>query len=252
VIQVELPEVEFPAGLCQFVATPIGNLGDMTLRGLAILAAADIVFAEDTRLTRRLLSRYGITAKLQSYHDHNKTRQVPRILERLRSGERVAVVSDAGMPAISDPGFTLIRAMLAADLPWTVVPGPSSVLTALVMSGFSTARFTFLGYPPRKPGPRQRFLTEALADQGSVVILESCHRIRTTLSQLVTLAPDRPLAVVREMTKIHEETLRGTASQLLADLTGSRLKGELVIVLQGQPASRDESVRRRDRRRGES
>lgn len=246
---IDLPEVEFPAGLCQFVATPIGNLSDMTLRGLAVLASADVVYAEDTRHTRLLLSRYGITTRLQSYHDHNKQRQVPLILARLREGERVAVVSDAGMPAISDPGFTLIRALREAELPWTVVPGPSSVLTALVLSGLPTDRFTFLGYPPRKSGARERFLAEALADPGSVVILESCHRIRGTLEQLAGLACERQLAVVREMTKLHEETLRGTAAQLLVAMTGARLKGELVLVLAGNP--KPTRVRQRHRQRSE-
>ncbi len=238
-----LPVVELPAGSCQFVATPIGNLGDVTLRGLAVLAAADIVFAEDTRHTRRLLTRYGITAKLESFHDHNKTRQVPRILQRLQAGERVAVVSDAGMPAISDPGFTLIRALQEAGLPWSVVPGPSSVLTALVLSGFSTDRFRFMGYVPRKQGAREKFLTDALQAPDSVVVFESCHRILATLSHIAALAPGRSVALVREMTKIHEETLRGTADELLAVMTGPRLKGELVLVFAGRsPGEGDEET----------
>lgn len=231
-----LPEVEFPAGLCQFVATPIGNLGDMTLRGLAVLAAADRIYAEDTRHTRRLLARYGIGARLESYHDHNKTRQVPRIVERLKAGERLAVVSDAGTPAISDPGYALIRALQDADLPWTVIPGPSSVLAALVLSGFPTDRFCFLGYPPRRKGPRERFLAAALDRAETVVLLESRHRIRTTLEQLAGLQPERLVAVVREITKIHEETLRGTATEVLAGLVGPRARGEMVLVVGGSPA----------------
>lgn len=233
-----LPEVEFPPGLCQFVATPIGNLDDVSLRGLAVLAAADVIYAEDTRQTRRLLARYGISARLASYHDHNKARQVPRIVEALRQGARVAVVSDAGTPAVADPGYVLIRALRREELPWTVVPGPSSVLAALLLAGFPTDRFTFVGYPPRKPGPRARFLAEALATAGSVVVLESCHRIRATLEQLAELEPVRELAVVREITKVHEETLRGTATEVLARMSGPRLKGELVLVLAGAAASR--------------
>ena len=229
----ELPVVEFPPGLCQFVATPIGNLGDMTLRGPAVLAAADIVYAEDTRRTRRLLAHYGIRAKLASYFDHNKARQVPRIVAQLQAGQRVAVVSDAGTPAISDPGYTLIRALREHELVWSVVPGPSSVLAAIVLAGFPTDRFTFVGYPPRKSGPRGRFLTEVLLVPGSVVMLESCHRIRSTLEQLAGLDAARELALVREITKIYEETLRGTASEILDCLTGPRLKGELVLVLAG-------------------
>jgi len=230
-----LPEVDFPAGLCQFVATPIGNLGDMTLRGLAVLAAADLVFAEDTRHTGRLLAHYGIRARLASYHDHNKARQVPRIVARLEAGERLAVVTDAGMPAISDPGFALIRALREADLPWTVVPGPSCVLAALVLAGLPTDRFSFLGYPPRRKGPRERFLAAALAETGTVIVLESRHRIKATLEQIARLAPDRPLALVREITKIHEEVLRGCAGDVLTRLVGPREKGEMVLVLGGRP-----------------
>ncbi len=237
-----LPEIDFPAGQCLFVATPIGNLDDMTLRGLAALAAADLVFAEDTRRTRRLLARYGIEARLASYHDHNKTRQVPRILSRLAEGLRVAIVSDAGMPAISDPGYTLIRALQAAGRSWSVIPGPSSVLAALVLSGFPTDRFTFLGYPPRKPGPRRRFLQEVCQQEGSVILLESCHRIRATLEAMDELDPERPLAVVREITKVHEETLRGTAAELLDQLAGPRLKGELVLVVGGPDLSGQNGV----------
>jgi len=232
-IQVPVPEVDFPGGQCHFVATPIGNLGDVGLRALAILAAADVVFAEDTRHTRRLLNRYGIQVPLASYHDHNKARVVPVIVSRLKDGQKVAVVSDAGMPCISDPGFTLVRSLLEEDLPWTVIPGPSSTVTALVLSGFSPDRFLYLGYAPRKKGQRKTFLEEALAEPGTVLIFESCHRIRSTLEILDELAPLRMLSVVREISKIHEETLRGSAGQLLEIMIGRRLKGELVIVLQG-------------------
>jgi 16S rRNA (cytidine1402-2'-O)-methyltransferase len=232
-IQVEVPEVDFPGGLCHFVATPIGNLGDISLRALAILAAAEIVYAEDTRHTRRLLDRYGIRVPMASYHDHNKAKVVPVIVSRLKDGDRVAVVSDAGMPCISDPGFTLVRSLLEEDLPWTVIPGPSSTVAALVLAGFSPDRFLYLGYAPRKKGQRRKFLADALTEPGTVLIFESCHRIRSTLEILAELAPDRILAVVREITKIHEESLRGNAGQLLDIMTGRRLKGELVMVLQG-------------------
>ncbi|MEN8006050.1 MAG: 16S rRNA (cytidine(1402)-2'-O)-methyltransferase [Candidatus Krumholzibacteriota bacterium] len=228
-----LPEVDFPGGRCHLVATPIGNMGDIGLRALAVLAAADIVFAEDTRHTRRLLDRFGIKVPLASYHDHNKVKVVPVIVARLKEGEKVAVVSDAGMPCISDPGFTLTRTLLQEDLPWTVIPGPSSTVTALVMSGYSPDRFLYLGYAPRKKGQRRKFLAMALEEPGTVLIFESCHRIRSTLEILGELAPARQVAVAREISKIHEETLRGTAEDLLEILTGRRLKGELVMVLQG-------------------
>jgi len=150
------------------------------------------------------------------------------------------VVSDAGMPCISDPGFTLVRALQEAELPWTVVPGPSSVLAALVLSGFSPDRFLFVGYLPRKKGRRARLLTELLDETGTVLALESCHRITSTLELLADLAPKRRLAIAREITKLHEETLRGTASRLLELMTGRRLKGELVLVLQGAAESTDQ------------
>ncbi|MBU0741747.1 16S rRNA (cytidine(1402)-2'-O)-methyltransferase [bacterium] len=228
-----LPELDFPAGTCFFVCTPIGNLDDMAPRGLAALAAADVVYAEDTRRTRRLLSRYGVHARLEAYHDHNKDRQAPRIVERLHRGERVAVVSDAGMPAIADPGYVLLQALRREGLPWSVVPGPSSILAALVLAGFPTDRFLFVGYPPRRAGRLRTFLGEVLAERGTVVMLESVHRVGKTLVALRELAPGRELAVVREMTKLHEETLRGTADVLLEEMVGPRLKGELVLVLRG-------------------
>ena len=237
-IQVALPEINFPGGLCHFVATPIGNMGDIGLRALAVLAQADVVFAEDTRHTRGLLDRYGIRVPLVSYHDHNKAQVVPLIVARLKEGQKVAVVSDAGMPCISDPGFTLTRALLEEDLPYTVIPGPSSTVTALVLSGFSPDRFLYLGYAPRKKGQRRTFLEEALAERGTVLIFESCHRIRSTLEILAELAPARMVAVAREISKIHEETLRGSPGQLLDIMTGKRLKGELVVVLQGQGGKR--------------
>jgi 16S rRNA (cytidine1402-2'-O)-methyltransferase len=228
-----VPEVDFPGGLCHFVATPIGNLGDISLRALAILAGADIIFAEDTRHSRRLLGHYGIRVPSASYHDHNKAQVVPRIVERLQAGEKVAVISDAGMPCVSDPGYTLIKALQEADLGWTIIPGPSSTLAALVLSGFPTDRFLFMGYPPRKKGQRATFLHEALAETGTVLMLESCHRIVSTLEILSEIAPERSLAVAREITKLHEETLKGTAAELLKIMTGARLKGELVLVVKG-------------------
>lgn len=237
---VVLPPVDPAPGVCHFVATPIGNLGDVSLRALAVLAAADVVYAEDTRHTRRLVDRYGLAITMAAYHDHNKDRVVPRIVERLAAGEKVAVVSDAGMPCVSDPGFTLVRALQAAELSWTVVPGPSSTLAALVLSGFSPDRFLFLGYAPRKKGQRSRFLDDALAEEGTVLILESCHRIRSTVEMLLEQAPGRRLAVAREITKLHEETLRGTPSEVLPLLTGKRLKGELVLVLEGRKAAAKE------------
>ena len=236
---VTLPEIEFPPGLCHFVATPIGNMADISLRALAVLAAADVVYCEDTRHTRRLLNRYDLKCYLMSYHDHNKLKAVPQIIERLRAGEKVVVVSDAGMPVICDPGFSLSRRLLEEELPWTVIPGPSSTLSALVLSGFSPDRFLFVGYLPRKKGKRATFFKNTLEEPGTVVFLESCHRITSSLEILAELAPNRILAVAREITKLHEETLRGTAADLLKVMTGRRLKGELVLVMQGTAAAPD-------------
>ncbi len=229
-----LPPIDFPAGLCLLVATPIGNLDDVTLRALAALASADVVYAEDTRRTRRLLARYELSARLVSYHDHSRDLVVAGIVKRLRDGERVVVVSDAGTPGIADPGYTLLRALREEGLPWSIVPGPSSVLAALLLAGFPMDRFLFAGYPPRRPGPARAFLATALAAGCTAVVLESCHRARATLSLLAELAPAREIALAREITKVHEETLRGTPAQVLAQMNGPRLKGELVIVLRAE------------------
>jgi len=231
VLTLPVPAVDLEPGSCWLVATPIGNLGDLTLRAVAVLAACDVVFAEDTRSARRLLQHVGLHKPLEAYHDHNKARAVPRILERLAQGQRVAVVSDAGMPCVSDPGFTLVRALRDVDRTWSVVPGPSSVLMGLVLSGFEPDRFMFAGYPPRKSGARTRWLTELLELDCTAILLESVHRIRSTLEAMAELAPTRELAICREMTKLHEETLRGPASSLLDRMVGQRLKGELVLLM---------------------
>ncbi len=230
---VRLPEISPAAGSCWLVATPIGNLGDITLRALAVLDACDVIYAEDTRQTRKLLAHFGISRPLAAYHDHNKDRAVPEILARLRAGQKVAVVTDAGMPCISDPGFTLVRALRDAQLPWSVAPGPSSTLAALVLAGFEPDRFVFAGYPPRRKGARARWLRDLLDLACTVILLESVHRIRSTLEMLAELEPARELAICREITKVHEETLRGPAPALLARMTGERLRGELVLLMRG-------------------
>lgn len=229
-----LPELSLEPRSCWLVATPIGNLADMTLRALAVLAACDVIYAEDTRQTRKLLSHFGLSKPLEAYHEHNEDRAVTRIIGRLRAGERVAVVSDAGTPCISDPGYVLIRALGAAGLRWYAAPGPSSVLTALVLSGFEPDRFVYAGYPPRRKGARARWLQELLELGCTIILLESVHRVRSTLEILSAIAPERELAICREMTKLHEETLRGPAAALLETMTGKRLRGELVLLLRGR------------------
>jgi 16S rRNA (cytidine1402-2'-O)-methyltransferase len=238
---VNLPAVELAAGSCWLVATPIGNLGDITLRALAVLAACDTVFAEDTRQTRKLLAHYGLSRPLEAYHDHNKDRAVAGILGRLRAGQRVAVVSDAGTPCISDPGFVLLRALREEGMAWQTVPGPSSVLAALVLAGFEPDRFLYAGYPPRRKGARARWLGQLLDLGCTTILLESVHRIRSTLEILEQIAPRAELAICREITKLHEETLRGPAAALLQEMTGRRLRGELVLLLRGPTGNEDET-----------
>ncbi len=235
-----VPAVDLEPGSCWLVATPIGNLGDITLRALAVLAACDVVYAEDTRQTRRLLAHYRLRTPLAAYHDHNEERAVAQILDRLAAGERVAVVSDAGTPCVSDPGFTLVRALRQAGRAWSVVPGPSSTLAGLVLAGFEPDRFVYAGYPPRKRGARARWLQELLDLDCTVIVLESVHRIRSTLEILMEVAPRRELAVCREITKLHEETLRGTAAEVLEQFTGPRLRGELVLLLRGSRGTEPE------------
>jgi 16S rRNA (cytidine1402-2'-O)-methyltransferase len=230
---ITLPEIDFPIGSCMLVATPIGNLSDMSFRGLAAMAKADVVYAEDTRRTRKLIAHYGISARLEPMHDHNKERVVPKAIQRVKDGQRIVLVSDAGMPAVADPGFVLVRELCKEELPYSIVPGPSSVLAALVLSGFPTDRFRFAGYLPRKSGKLRTTLSELLESKETVIALESCHRILKSLTAINELAPERELAIAREITKVHEETLRGTAAQLTEMMTGPRLKGELVLLIHG-------------------
>jgi 16S rRNA (cytidine1402-2'-O)-methyltransferase len=216
-----------PLAVC---ATPIGNLDDVTLRLLTELREAELVLCEDTRVTRVLLERHGIDARLLSYHEHNEAQRVAEVLPRLEAGERVALVSDAGLPAISDPGARLIAAALDAGVPVTVVPGPSAVETALVAAGLGADRYQFVGFLPR--GERAlRALWEELARwPHAVVAFESAQRLPRALASLAAVQPERPAAVCRELTKFYEEVSRGTAAELAERFTEPP-KGELVLVL---------------------
>jgi 16S rRNA (cytidine1402-2'-O)-methyltransferase len=213
-------------------ATPIGNLQDVTLRVLDALREADVVACEDTRHTRVLLDRHGITAKLVSYHEHNERARASDLAARVGAGERVALVSDAGMPLISDPGFALVRACLEAGLQVEVLPGPSSVSTALVASGLPAERWRFVGFLPRKRAERERLLDRAAE---TLVAFESPRRLAATLAQLAGRDPERPLAVCRELTKLHEEVRRGSAAELAEYYGENAPRGEVVLVL-GPPA----------------
>ena len=213
--------------------TPIGNLEDITLRVLSALREADVVACEDTRRTRVLLDRYGVKAKLVSYHEHNERSRSAELVKRMRDGAVVALVSDAGMPLVSDPGYLLVRACVAAGLPVEVLPGPSAAITALVASGLPADEWHFHGFLPRKKGELRELLSHA---DGTLVAFESPRRLPATLALAAELDPEREVAVCRELTKVHEEIVRGTAAELAARYADSPPKGEIVLVL-AQPAS---------------
>ncbi len=208
--------------------TPIGNLEDVTLRVLSALREADVVACEDTRRTRTLLDRYGVAAKLVSYHEHNEEKRSAELVERMRDGQTVALVSDAGMPLVSDPGYVLVRACVAAGLPVEVLPGPSAAIAALVASALPSDRWRFAGFLPRKKGELRAVLEEP---GGTLVAFESPRRVPGTLALLAEIDPGREVAVCRELTKAHEEVVRGTAEELAERYAGRPPKGEVVLVL---------------------
>jgi 16S rRNA (cytidine1402-2'-O)-methyltransferase len=214
--------------------TPIGNLEDVTLRVLAALREADVVACEDTRRTRTLLDRYGVGAPLVSYHEHNEERRAAELVERMRAGEVVALVSDAGMPLISDPGFVLVRACVAAGLAVEVLPGPSAALAALVASALPADRWRFAGFLPRRKAELERVLETG---EGTLVAFESPRRLPASLAVLAALDPSRPVAVCRELTKVHEEVVRGTAGELAERYRGAPPRGEVVLVVGAPVAS---------------
>jgi 16S rRNA (cytidine1402-2'-O)-methyltransferase len=216
-----------PLAVC---ATPIGNLEDVTLRVLRELAEADLVLAEDTRVTRILLQRHGIDAQLLSYHEHNEAKRTAELVPRLEAGERIALVSDAGMPAVNDPGARLVAAALAAGVPVTVLPGPSAVETALVASGLAGERYQFLGYLPRGEKALAALWDELRGWPHPAVAFESPQRLPATLRSLAAANPARAIAVCRELTKRFEEVARGTAAEV-AERFRDPPKGEIAIVL---------------------
>ena len=227
-------------GTLYLVATPIGNVEDLSPRARHILAEAGVVAAEDTRHTRGLLARFGIDRALVSYHDHNKDARTPELVARLREGMSVAVVSDAGSPGISDPAFTLVRAAVREDVRVVPVPGPSSVLCALEVSGLPTDRFAFEGFLPRKPGRRRTRIRELRGDPRTLIFFESPHRLAAALRDLMTELGDRPASISRELTKKFEETKRGPISSLLAWVGEKTPRGEFVLVVGGAPKDSDD------------
>src|SRR6266699_6689221 len=208
------------------VATPIGNRTDITLRALEVLKSVDVIVAEDTRNSGILLKHFGIKKPLISYHEHNEAMRSAQLTERMAAGEDVALTTDAGTPALSDPGARLIRECIKRGLPFTIIPGPSSILAAVVGSGFSTEKFCFCGFLPIKSGQRERELRGAAEREETTIFFESPYRLTKTLSACIEIMPDRQLCVARELTKKFEEFLRGIASELWAHYQAHPPKGE--------------------------
>jgi 16S rRNA (cytidine1402-2'-O)-methyltransferase len=222
------------AGRLVVCPTPIGNLEDVTLRVLSALRDADVIACEDTRHSKRLLDRYGVTAPLVSYHEHNERSRAHDLVARMQAGQVVALVSDAGMPLVSDPGAVLVSACVAAGLAVEVLPGPSAVLVALAVSGLPSEHWRFTGFLPRKAGELRTLLLGAAGE--TLVAFESPRRIGASLTVLAELAPDRPVAVCRELTKLYEEVVRGTAADLAERYRTEEARGEIVLVVGPAPA----------------
>jgi 16S rRNA (cytidine1402-2'-O)-methyltransferase len=228
---------EAAAGALVVVATPIGNLGDLSPRGAQTLREVDLVLAEDTRRTGKLLAHVGSEVRQLSLHEHNERERASEVVDRLRDGQRIALVSDAGTPAVSDPGYRLIAAVVAAGFEVEAVPGASALLTALVVSGLPTDRVAFEGFLPRKGAARRERLADLAAERRTVVLYVSPHRADDDLRDLATaLGADRPAALCRELTKLHEQVLRGGLAELLDRVERDGVRGELTLVVGGAPA----------------
>jgi len=226
-------------GSLYLCATPIGNLEDITLRALRILREADVVAAEDTRHTRKLLNHYDIHTPLTSYHEHNRKGKGEKLIAMLKEGKNIALVSDAGTPGVSDPGEELVSLAVAEGITVVPVPGPSAVISALVCSGQPTGRFAFEGFLPRTKKERRRVMTRLASEERTIVFYESPHRVIKTLEEILELAGDRNIAVTRELTKVYEEIIRGSVSRVTDYFRAIPPKGEFTIVLEGK---RDEKA----------
>lgn len=220
-------------GTLYIVGTPIGNLTDITLRALSTLREVDLIAAEDTRITRKLLSHYGITTPMTPYHQHSLGRKAEKLIEELNSGMNIAVVSDAGMPGISDPGHDLIKLAISEGIDIVVVPGPSAMMTALVASGLSTFRFAFDGFPPRRSSEKRALFIQLKDEPRTMVFYESPHRILALLKDMKAVWGDRQIAVMREATKLFEEVLRGPISSILEHFAETQPRGEFTVVVSG-------------------
>lgn len=228
--------IEYPVS---FVGLPIGNREDITRRALAVLESVDCICCEDTRNTGMLLSHYGIRKPLLSLHEHNESRRAPEVASRALAGESFAVVTDAGMPGVSDPGYRLIQELKLRGVPFTVLPGPSAVVTALVGSGLPSDAFFFGGFLPVKSGRRAAVLQKAVEASYTSIFYESPFRIVKTIQALAEIAPEAPVCVARELTKVFETYHRGSAASLLAEFTAHPPKGEMVVLIGGVNAPRE-------------
>jgi 16S rRNA (cytidine1402-2'-O)-methyltransferase len=223
------------------VATPIGNLGDITIRALSTLAAAETVLCEDTRTSGKLMERFAIKSRLSPYHEHNAQKVRPQIIERLKQGAAIALISDAGMPLVSDPGYRLVKEAAELGIPVTACPGASAVLTGLALSGLPTDRFLFAGFMPQKQGERRRMFEEFAKLKATLIFFESPHRIVETLEDAAAALPHRSAAVTRELTKLHEEVLRGPALSIAETLRARpSVKGEITLLF--GPPEEEETV----------
>ena len=226
--------MEIQSSTLYVVPTPIGNLADITHRSIHVLSQVELILCEDTRVSQKLLKHYNIDTPTKSYHMHNEHRTVDRLVEQLQQGMSMALISDAGTPAISDPGFLLVRACLQSGVYVTSLPGPTAFVPALVQSGFPTDRFVFEGFLPHKKGRKSR-LSQLAEETKTIVLYESPHRILKTLAQCTqVMGPDRQASISRELTKAFEETVRGTLEELEAHFTTHTPKGEFVLVIQGK------------------
>jgi 16S rRNA (cytidine1402-2'-O)-methyltransferase len=219
------------AGCLFLVATPIGNLEDITLRALRVLKEADLVACEDTRQTQKLLTHYGLRKRLVSYHEHNEMTRAPELVIEMEQGAQVALVSDAGMPVISDPGHRLVALCLRHRLPVVPIPGPSALVAALAASGMPTEEFLFVGFLPSRAGERRKALSQLAAQPRTLVLYEAPHRLEETLKDALAIFGARPAVIAREVTKLHEEFLRGQLPELLEQIRRKPLRGEMTLLI---------------------
>ncbi len=230
------------SGTLYIVSTPIGNLEDMSFRAVRILKEVSTIAAEDTRRTQKLCNHYQIETPLTSYHDFNKEEKTELLLHRLHGGNDVALVCDAGTPLVSDPGYYLVKKAVETNIPLIPIPGPSSVLTALCVSGLPTDRFIFEGFVPRKPGVREKFFEKLQPEVGTIIVFETQHRIIKTLRAIHKTMGNRKIVLTRELTKLNEEIMRGTVEEICQILEGKIIKGEITLLIQGQPQRKSKQI----------